>query len=809
MVRLRFLFFFFLLLSVTANSQYSVEGKVIDADKKEPLAFVNIAISGQQTGASTDIDGKFKIVSASPISGLVFSYVGYELLNFPVWKNETGVIIHLQKKSYDLNEIEVLPGENPAHRIIKLATKNRDKNNPEKIHSYVCNTYTKTYWDLVYNDDEMKDKNDSSKVDSLKSRLRIFSENSHLLMMETVTERKFLYPENLKETVTGTKVSGFKEPSFSTTATDLQPFSFYDDHFKILGKNYLNPITSGSTTKYFFNLEDTLYHGNDSVFVISFRPFKGKNFEGLEGVLYINTNGYAIQNVIATPYDKGLIDIKIQQQYSFIDGKQWFPQQLNYELHYKKYPSKYTGMKLTGKSYITNVQLNAPLKKKEFDQNTIVMARDATGKNDSYWEAHRTDTLDARERKTYAVIDSLGKKQGFDRTLKIVEALLTLQIPISIVSIDLNKIIALNDYEIIRGGIGLHTNNRLSQWFSIGGYVGYGYKDSIMKFGFDAKVNLKKNSKDFYIKALYSRDITEPGRTQYFYTKYNFNRNTMTYRMDFIEQKELSVNFRVFDYLTANVAYNESFRIPKYNYIFLPNRKDSTQTSIGFRSAEIRIRGRYAFKEKMVQTFGQMISNGTKYPVVYFAYAKGLKGISSFAKYDYDKYSIGIEKAFLIKNFGKTKVLLEGGFLTGNVPYSYLFNGNGSNNNGSYLYVDNAFQAMGLYEFVSDRYVNLFFSHDFGSLLFKRPKFQPQLVIFTNLGYGSLEHPQQHKNIELKTMEKGYYESGAMLNNLLRFNYYNIVYLGLGGGAFIRYGSYSSSDIDQNLAYKLSLVMTF
>lgn len=799
----------FVIISFQSKAQYSVQGKVVDADKKQALAFVNIGIPGQQKATSTDIDGKFKIASDKEFQQLTFSYVGYEMQSIPVWGNTKNIVVKLKRKSYELSEIEILPGENPAHRIIKLATKNRNKNNPEKIASYVCNTYSKTYWDLVYNRDEVKDKNDSAKVDSLKSRLRTFSENSHLLMMESETERKFLRPENLKETVLATKVSGFKDPSFSTSATDLQPFSFYDDYFKILGKDYLNPITSGSTNKYFFLLEDTLFQGSDSVFVISYHPLKGKNFDGLEGVLYINSNGYAIQNVIATPYDKGLIEIKIQQQYSLVDGKQWFPEQLNYELHYKKYPTKYVGMKLTGKSYIKNVQLDVPLKKKEFDEKTIVMAVDATRKDESYWATQRTDTLDAREKKTYTVIDSLGKRQHFDQTLKIFEALFTFQIPISIISIDLNKILAFNDYEIVRGGIGLHTNDRLSPWFNVGGYVGYGYKDSIAKYGFDAKIFLKKGSKDFFIKALYTSDLAEPGKAQYFYTRYSFTRNSMTYRMDFIEQEEISLSFRTMHYLTAGLAYNESFRIPKYDYVYLPDKKDVTKISIGFKSAEVRLKGRYAYKEQFVQSFGQMLSDGTKYPVIYFAYTKGLKGLNSYANYDYNKTSLGIEKTFLIKNAGKTKVLLEGGYLTGNVPYSYLFNGNGSYSKGNYIYVENTFQTMGLYEFVSDKYVNLFLSHDFGSLLFKQPKFQPQFVLFTNLGYGTLANADQHKNIELKTMEKGFYESGVLVNNLVKLNYYNIAYLGIGGGAFLRYGPYSTPYTEDNLTYKFSLTVSF
>jgi hypothetical protein len=153
--------------------------------------------------------------------------------------------------------------------------------------------------------------------------------------------------------------------------------------------------------------------------------------------------------------------------------------------------------------------------------------------------------------------------------------------------------------------------------------------------------------------------------------------------------------------------------------------------------------------------------------------------------------------------------MLEGGYLTGNVPYPYLFNGNGSYTQGNYLYVENSFQTMGLYEFVSDKYFNLFFSHNFGTLLFKQPKFQPQVMIFTNAGYGSLAHPEQHKNLGLKTMEKGYYESGLLINNVIKINYYNIVYIGLGGGAFIRYGSYSYPQTKDNLVYKISFTMTF
>jgi hypothetical protein len=805
-----------LFLYLNSYSNYTAEGKVFDQITKEPLAFVSIVIKGTQTASYTDIEGKFKIVSEKPFSELTFSYVGYMTLNYHITAT-SGIIIKMERKDYELNEVNVTVGENPAHRIIKLASLNRKKNNPENIKAYTCNIYSKTYYDFVKNnvpkDSSVKESaikrpaNDSLGKDTTNLFLKYFIEKSHLLMMESVTERNYLYPDHLNETVLATKVSGLKNPSFSTSATELQPFTFYNNYFSILGKDYLNPITSGSTTKYYFQLEDTLYHEKDTVFIISFRPLKNKNFDGLEGVLYINTNGYAIQNVIASPYDKGLIQIKIQQQYEFMDNKQWFPQQLNYELFFKNYPSKYLGMRLTGKSFITNLVLDPALRKKDFGFATVTMDANAAFKDSSYWTNHRLDTLSSKEKLTYKLLDSLGEKKHFDKWLKVLEALTTFEVPISIINLDINKIISANSYETMRFGIGAHTNDRLSKWFTVGGYVGYGIKDKTLKYGGDAKLYFKKNSKDYYLSYAYSNDLAEPGRAQYFYTVVNLNRNLMTYRMDHIIQQEVSINFRALKFLTANIALNQNQRTPNYPYTFYSDVNKAPQVSV-FNATEVRIKGRYAFKEKLVQSFGQMLSSGSKYPIVHFAYSQGFK-TPGMGDYEFNKLSLGIEKTFLIKNVGKTNILLEAGAMKGNVPYSYLFNGNGSFTKDGYLYVQHSFQTMGLYEFLSDNYANVFLSHNFGSLLFKGKKFQPQFSVFTSAGYGTLKDTLQHRDIVYKTMEKGFYESGILINNIVKANYLNLVYVGLGGGAFMRYGAYANKNTADNMAYKLSLTVSF
>jgi len=145
MRRHQLLFFFFFFYKTLVFSQFNLSGIVID-EKNEPLPFVNILINdSQKNGVSTDIDGKFTIQSKEPIKKLTLSFIGYEKLIYEVVEEDFGKKLKLQmtSKSFELVEAVVIAGENPAHRIIRRAVKNRNKNNPEKMQSFSCKTYNK------------------------------------------------------------------------------------------------------------------------------------------------------------------------------------------------------------------------------------------------------------------------------------------------------------------------------------------------------------------------------------------------------------------------------------------------------------------------------------------------------------------------------------------------------------------------------------------------------------------------------------------------------------------------------------------
>ena len=132
-------------VTVKAQNPYRVAGKVLDADTREPLAFVNILVTGTRTGISTDIDGKFSISSPSPIQAIQLSYVGYIPITYSLEGKKTGdLVITLQKRIVDLKEVVILPTVNPAHRIIDSVLANRYRNDPEKLQSFSYTSYEKT-----------------------------------------------------------------------------------------------------------------------------------------------------------------------------------------------------------------------------------------------------------------------------------------------------------------------------------------------------------------------------------------------------------------------------------------------------------------------------------------------------------------------------------------------------------------------------------------------------------------------------------------------------------------------------------------
>jgi hypothetical protein len=809
MFQMRIITCIFLFVLCTSNviAQYQVEGKIIDSKTKEPLAFVNIVANNQTHGTTTGIDGNFRYQSSDPILTLSLSYVGYEALKVNI-KNKQYLTIKLQKTSYELTEFKVLPGINPAHRIINKVVENRKLNNPEKSLNFKYESYSKMYFTALIDSAITNNPEKITELDTSDQKAIKWLDDHHIFMMESVTERKYKQPDKNYEKVTASRVSGLKNPTFSLLATQFQSFSFYNPTINVLDKAYLNPISINSINKYLFIIEDTTFSGLDTVYIISFHPFKGKNIDALKGLLYINTDGFALQNVIAEPFvqDEGA-SIKIQQKYEKIEGS-WFPVQLNSNITFNNFQLNNFKMMGIGKTYLKNIQINPEISKKEFSYIDTEIDIDATKKEEAFWDSYRKDTLSRKEKNTYHYIDSLGKAEHLDRKVKGLEALLTGKLKWGYINLDLNRFIYYNDYEGFRLGGGMHSNKNISKWFSIGGYGAYGLKDREVKYGGDVDFLIHPKN-DISINLSASKDVEEPGMTSFYDLKTPLlssagNRVLYLSRMNIVEKIEGRFTFRTLRYLKVYLFANHENVAVTNNYYY--NKNIDVNTTLYdqyYNFNTIGVQFRYAYKEKVIKTLSRKFAKPSPYPTIYAKIEQGVKEYKG--EYQYTRYTIRTEKKFRINNIGRPGFYVEAGWIDGEVPQHKLSSSIGAFRFNTFLIAtENAFETMLPYEFFSDKYVSLHFRHSFGSLLLKVKKFEPEFIVTSSVGFGSLVNSELHGGVAFKTMEKGYYESGLVINKILNLNYSSF-----GVGAYYRYGPYKLSKASDNFTVKMSIGFSF
>jgi hypothetical protein len=803
------LFFLFCWPVLIASGQLLIHGKVISEKNREPLAFASLVVKNNHGGTTTDIDGKFVLNLTATRNEIIISHIGFESRTIIVQQSNSNLIIRLREKATELSEVVVRPEDNPALRIIRTAIKNKPRHDPENYSSFSYNSYNKLYSTLL-------DQDSSAVPDEVDSaQFRRYIRDNHLFIHESYTERKFLTPNRSKEIVLGNHLSGVKDPFFAFLATDLQPFSFYKDFIKLFNKDYISPLSPGSGNRYDFILADTLYQGSDSVYVITFEPLPGKVFDALKGQLYISTDGYAIQSVHAQPADdKVLVESLIQQKYEKTDGK-WFPVQLNSELRFKQFSFRNIKLKYVSHSYITNIRINEPIDEKDFAVANVEFDPKANRQDSAFWKERRMGEFEKKEANTFHNLDSVGEKMVlFQAAFKGLEGLFVGKFRWRSFYIPIEHILQLNQYEDVRLGIGLQTGEKISKVFSLEGNVGYGFSDRALKYGGAFQINLHSR-KEVALRFSYKQDLLEPGKPNFIKSAIATRtqeslRNWMTSRMDSIEQFKVSFDFRLGHASQFSVFAQQQHRNPTYTYSFVLPTETSSSTL--FTTFETGFQWRFAPKETYMKIGQSQVVTTMTYPQINLALIHSIAGAME-GKYEFTKVEARIDHQFNTRGLGRTTFQLTGGVMDSNVPYPFLFNGKGSRFESSFLnnwIVNNYFQTMGLYEFASDRYAYLFINHYVGRISGNKSKyFRPELSLIHNMGVGSLDNKSYHRDIVLNTMEEGYFESGLQVVNLIRFNYLNFVYFGLGGGAFYRYGHYTFEDRSENIVAKAILTLSF
>ena len=792
-----FLLIFFLCSALKSQQKFTFI--LLDSVNNDAVAFAAIVNSSNQLLTTSGIDGKAEI-NVETGTFLRIKCTGYKTYSFIT--NETYLVVKLSPLTYELGDITITAGENPAHRLIRNAEKNRDKNNPRLQVRHCYKAYNK----LIFKaDEDSLDKISLTKKENDTSfwEMRKFFNSQHIFLTESLTELYHSPPDKTTEKIIANRVSGFENPLFSILATELQSFGYYKDEIKLLGISYVNPISKNSYSRYLFLLSDTSYDGKDTLFTISFEPRKSKSFKGLKGSLVIHTDGYALKSIKAQPVSYEGMRIFINQLYEKIEGKQWFPVQLNAKMFLPD-NVKTGDIILYGdnKGIISDFRLEDDCIKKKTDE--IELEIEPTIKDTSIvrLKPFNNRFYDKKDSLTYKTVDSVGKKAHFDKRLNNLNQLMSGKLPVKFLNIDLNRLFNYNRYEGLRLGLGLSTNHKISQRHSLGGYFAYGFKDKAFKYGGNLNLLLWPR-KQTDLKISYSNDLIEAGAPADFMQPKSFlspasARNFYIRKYDFSEKWEAVFGTRMLKHFHVYGFYDTQVRTPKYSYqYYFPLSENSYYLPTKYFLTEAGAILRFGFREKFILAGNKLLSKGTAFPYITVKYTRSLNNLW-YNDYNFYRVDVKFEKKFKIRKLGISELQVHYGKITGTVPYSYLSTLIPSREQYA-LSVPFSFETMNMNEFLANEYAMVFFSHNFTSNLFYNLKNQPQLEFFTNVGWGKLSNNNAiHSGIDYKVPSQGYYESGIRVHSLIKSSFSRI---GISFG--YRYGPYTLPKFIDNTAIKI------
>jgi len=118
-----------LLCTFSSKSQTTVHLLVLDSASSEPVAFAGLVNRENRLVGNTDLDGRVTI-NAAIGDRIGIKSAGYKDLYIKITAEK--MTVKMAPLVTELQEAVIVPGENPAHRLIWLAVKNKDLHNPQK-----------------------------------------------------------------------------------------------------------------------------------------------------------------------------------------------------------------------------------------------------------------------------------------------------------------------------------------------------------------------------------------------------------------------------------------------------------------------------------------------------------------------------------------------------------------------------------------------------------------------------------------------------------------------------------------------------
>ncbi|GEO10036.1 DUF5686 and carboxypeptidase regulatory-like domain-containing protein [Segetibacter aerophilus] len=676
-----------LLLSLLIIGSQAFAGKIsgrITDDKNQPLPFSSVTIKGTTQGTTANNAGSFAMVVSEGTYTLVVQHIGYKTTEKKVVVGNDEVVVNfeLSEQRYELGNVIVKQGEDPAYAIIRNAIKKR------KFYE----TELKKFETEVYIKGQMRTRNYPKKFlgkdvdfeDGDTSKRKI------VFLSETVAKYSVDEPKKKVEVIS-TKVSGDKD-AFGFGSPQI--FSFYQNNIyfgSLNPRGFISPVSNNALNYYKYKFEGSFFENNQMINRIKVTP-KRKYEPLFNGYINIIENEWRIQSVQLVLYKENQMQfvdtLRIEQLY--VPYKQmWLIKQQTIS------PAiNLLGFEMVGTFVQVYDKFNLqPVFAKGFFDNTILKYYDSSNKKPAtYWDSVRPVPLLQEEVKDYQKKDSLEQVKkdphyldSVDRRrnkLKVVSLLLTGQTfskEKAKQSFSLEPLIDAINFNTVEGAV-INYSVRYSKRFtdvgrkslSIVPTVRYGFSNH--HFNADLKTSYTFGKKFFSNvaisggKRVFQFDNSNPISPQYntistLQYEHNYLKIYEAWYSRISYNKEIGSGFTI----GANAQYQD--RIPLQNTTstkwrdfedrsFTPNFTFAPHQAV---IASVNVRWKPG--TQYIEFPDQKLNVGSRFPTFNLSYTQGVKGALG-SDVDYSKWRFSVNDNVNLKLYGSLDYNVAiGGFL--------------------------------------------------------------------------------------------------------------------------------------------------
>ncbi len=714
------------------------------------------------------------------------------------------------------------------NQIIQQVINNKNENYiKKKLKTYKYNSYNKLIFSVDNSliegkiDSVFVEKNNKKyfkKLDSTNYFFKKEIEKQHFYISEKIAEHKFDNGKE-KENILAAKMAGFQEPIYEFLALGITNISFYEEDVVILGTKYVSPLAKKTFKNYRFYFDE--YNSSEKYYIVNFESIKRKKTVGLKGEFHIDKKTFAI--VKSKVKIIGKVVVFVEQNYEYLKNEKiWFPKKTTIFLRngsskrsikaFRKligYKTNYISDKNINPedvSYIListdnfDVEINQPvsIKKKSY---AVEINAEAANRNTNVWDAFNLDSKDQKDINTYTFLDSIVQDKKIERKLNVLRKFTEGKFATRLLDIDLSNVINFNNHEGFRLGFGGTTNDNLSKYFRLNAYVARGNKDKIFKFSYGADILLNKNSNTWF-GGSFTNDIFEAAKSKLLFEEPNFAiinpRNINISQFYSYKVTEVHLHHNISPRLSSKLQFDAGNYENEFEYTFISRDKLLQDYNL----TKLTLALHWSPFSKYLKSPKGKFTVKKAYPIIKAEFTKGFDTILD-GDFNFQKVDLNIEYQIKTIKSGSTEFLLKVGYVNGEAPLSHLYNVTPNHS-----LVDpwrarinfsgtNAFETMLFNEFISDKFVSFQARQNFEKFRIGR-NFKPKLSIITRFAIGDIENRANHQGVDFISMNKGFMESGVVLNQL---------FYGLGVSSFYRYGAYQFNKFEDNIALKITYVI--